>query len=154
MSALLDAIAGVPNAAQPFPHLITGGQPNEDHISALKAAGVDIILDIRDPLEERPLDEPFVVGRAGIEYLVLPVTPDNLDDATLERVLAVVRANQNRRMFFHCASGNRVGAALLPYLMNDHGMSEPAAIEAARRMGMRSGEAMEWGLDYALRNSR
>jgi protein tyrosine phosphatase (PTP) superfamily phosphohydrolase (DUF442 family) len=151
MSQLLDAIAGVPNAAEPVPNLVTGGQPNATHVAALRSAGVQVILDIRDPMEPRPFDEPEVLARAGIEYINVSVTAATLDDPTLERVLAIVRANAHRPMLFHCASGNRVAGAMIPYLMIDRGMSEEAAMQAAMRMGLRGADVMQWGLDYAHR---
>lgn len=153
MTSPLDAIAGVPNAAAPLPNLVTGGQPAPAHFQALKQAGVDIVLDIRDPMEPRPFDEPALLASLGQEYINIPVSAGTLDDATLERILGVVRANQHRPMLFHCASGNRVGGALLPHLILDHGMGEEAAIEAAMRIGLRGAEYLEWGLDYTRRHS-
>ena len=55
-------------------------------------------------------------------------------------------------MLVHCGSGNRVGAALIPHLILDHGMEEEDAMGQAMRVGLRSAELMEWGLDYARRN--
>ncbi len=152
MTSPIAAIAGVANAAAPLPNLVTGGQPGAGHFEALKLAGVDIVLDIRDPMEPRPFDEPALLARLGMEYINIPVTAVNLDDPTLERILAVVRGNQTRPMLFHCASGNRVGGAMIPHLMLDHGMTEEAAIEGAMRMGLRGAELLEWGLDYVRRH--
>jgi protein tyrosine phosphatase (PTP) superfamily phosphohydrolase (DUF442 family) len=152
MTSPIAAIAGVANAAAPLPNLVTGGQPGAAHFEALKRACVDIVLDIRDPMEPRPFDEPALLARLGMEYINIPVTAGNLDDPTLERILAVVRGNQTRPMLFHCASGNRVGGAMIPHLMLDHGMTEEAAIESAMRMGLRGAELLEWGLDYVRRH--
>ena len=153
MSQLLDAIAGVPNAAEPLPNLITGGQPGPNHFAALKDAGLEVVLDIRDSMEPRPFDQPTLMAEAGFEYHNISVTGDSLDDVTLEQVLAVVRRNQGRRMLFHCASGNRVAGAMIAYLMLDRGMSEEAAVQEAMRMGLRGSDVMEWGLDYARRKA-
>ena len=71
-----------------------------------------------------------------------------MDETTLDHLLDVVRANAGRSMLFHCASGNRVGGALIPFLMLDHGLSEEDAVQAAMRMGLRGAEVLEWGLDY------
>jgi len=153
MSQLLDALAGVPNAAEPLPNLVTGGQPNASHILALQSAGAQVIVDIRDSMEPRPFDEESVVADSGMEYINIRVTYDTLDDPTLERVLSVVRANAHRPMLFHCASGNRVAGAMIAYLMIDNGMPEEQAVEAAMRMGLRGADVMEWGLDYARRKA-
>jgi protein tyrosine phosphatase (PTP) superfamily phosphohydrolase (DUF442 family) len=152
MSKALEALSGVANACQILPNLITGGQPNATQFRALNNAGGKIVLDIRDPMEPRLVDEPGLVRELGMEYVNIPVRAGSLDDATLERILAVLRNAGERTVFFHCGSGNRVGGALIPYLILDHGMEEQDALDQAMRVGLRSAEVMEWGLDYARRN--
>ena len=153
MASLLDALSGVPNASQPLPLLLTSGQPGPQHFEALHAAGVQVILDIRDPMEPRPFDEPELVRKLGMQYLNVSVRQGALDDATMEQVLAVVRGNEGQPVLFHCASANRVGGALLPYLILDQGMSEDDAVEAAMKIGLRGADLLEWGLDYARRKT-
>ena len=152
MSTLFQAIAGVPNACQILPHVITGGQPNAQQLRALKDAGGGIVLDIRDPMEPRPVDEATLVRQLGMEYVNVPVRAGSLDDATLDRILEVLRGAGERTVFFHCGSGNRVGGALIPYFILDEHMEEQDALDQAMRVGLRSAELMEWGLDYARRN--
>jgi hypothetical protein len=53
----------------------------------------------------------------------------------------------------HCGSGNRVGGALIAYLMLDHGMDEETATAEAMRVGLRGADLLEWGLDYVRRHS-
>jgi protein tyrosine phosphatase (PTP) superfamily phosphohydrolase (DUF442 family) len=150
MSELLDAIAGVPNAAEPIPGLVTGGQPQARHIAALKQAGCELVLDCRDPMEPRPIDEPADVAAAGLEYVCIPVGHTRGDDATLARIREVLRANVGKRkVFYHCASGNRVGASLIPYLVLDQGFVEEDAVQAAMRMGMRNPELMDWAVTFS-----
>jgi protein tyrosine phosphatase (PTP) superfamily phosphohydrolase (DUF442 family) len=153
MSALLAAVAGVPNAAEPLPNLVTGGQPGAGHLEALKEAGNQVVLDIRDPMEPRPVDEPELVRRLGMEYVNVSVRQGALDDATMDRVLGALRLNQTRPLFLHCASANRVGGVLIPYFILDQGMSEDDAVEAAMRVGLRGADLLEWGLDYARRKT-
>src|SRR5678810_31836 len=116
MPTPFEAVSGVANACQILPHVITGGQPNASQLRALKDAGGDIVLDIRDPMENRPIDEPAVVGQLGMEYVNIPVRAGSLDDQTIERILSVLRGASGRTVFFHCGSGNRVGGALIPHL--------------------------------------
>jgi protein tyrosine phosphatase (PTP) superfamily phosphohydrolase (DUF442 family) len=145
------ALAGVPNACQPLPAVVTGGQPSANNLAAFKAAGGQIVLDLRDPMEPRPLDEAGQARALGLEYVVVPVTPGTMNDATLDRILGVLRAARDRTVFVHCGSGNRVGGALLAFLVLDHGLGEEDAVDQAMRMGLRSADLMEWGLDYARR---
>ena len=152
MATAFQAISGVTNACQILPNVITGGQPNATQLRALKDAGGGIVLDIRDPMEPRPVDERALVQELGMEYVNVPVRAGSLDDATLELILSVLRNAGDRTVFFHCGSGNRVGGALVPYFILDQNMEEQDAIDQAMRVGLRSAEMMEWGLDYARRN--
>src|SRR3954464_14833649 len=154
MSDTFQALSGVANACQILPNVITGGQPNAQQLRALKEAGGGIVLDIRDPMESRPVDEPMLVRQLGMEYVNIPVRSGSLDDATLSRILAVLRGAGDRTIFFHCGSGNRVGGALIPYFILDQGLEEQDAIDQAMRVGLRSAELMEWGLEYARRNQK
>jgi protein tyrosine phosphatase (PTP) superfamily phosphohydrolase (DUF442 family) len=115
MSTPLQAISGVANACQVTPTLLTGGQPGREHLEALKAAGVEVVLDIRDPMEPRPLgDEAAVVREIGLAYENVPVRQGAAGPAEMERILDVLRRYEGKQMFFHCGSANRVGGALIP----------------------------------------
>ena len=150
MSQLLDAIAGVPNACEPIPGIVTGGQPALGHLGALKQAGCAVVIDIRETMEQQPFRAPDAVARAGLEYRSIPVGHGAVSDATFGRLLDTVRELAGRRpAFVYCASGNRVGAALIPYLMLDQRMDEEQAVALALRVGLRSAELMEQALDYA-----
>jgi protein tyrosine phosphatase (PTP) superfamily phosphohydrolase (DUF442 family) len=152
MSTAFQAVSGVANACQILPNVISGGQPTAEQLRGLKAAGGQIVLDLRDPMEPRPVDEAALVRELGMEYVNVPVRAGSLDDATLEQILAALRRAGDRTVFFHCGSGSRVGGALIPYFILDQGMEEQDAVEQAMRVGLRSAEYMEWGLDYARRN--
>jgi protein tyrosine phosphatase (PTP) superfamily phosphohydrolase (DUF442 family) len=149
----LDAVQGVANACQALPNVVTGGQPTADQLTALARAGGGVVLDIRDPMEPRPFDEPAHIRALGMEYVNVPVSTGTADDAALERILGVLRSAKDRQVFFHCGSGNRVGGAMIAHFMLDHGMNEEEATEQAMRIGLRSPEYLQWGLDYAKRHA-
>jgi protein tyrosine phosphatase (PTP) superfamily phosphohydrolase (DUF442 family) len=152
VSSPFEAVRGMPNACQLLPAVITGGQPSAAQLEAFKAAGGEVILDLRDTMEPRPLDEAALAQSLGLEYANVPVGAGTLTDETLDRVLDVLHRSSGRQVLVHCASGNRVGGALLPFLMNEQGFDEEDAIGQAMRVGLRSAELMEWGLDYARRH--
>ena len=154
MPTAFQAVSGVANACQILPNVVTGGQPTAEQLRALKAAGGEIVLDLRDPMEPRPVDEAALVHELGMEYVNIPVRAGALDDPTLEQILAALRSAGNRSVFFHCGSGSRVGGALIPYFIIDQGLEEQDAVDQAMRVGLRSAEYMEWGLDYARRNQK
>ena len=146
------ALAGVTNACQLLPSVVTGGQPTAQSLQSFADAGGGIVLDLRDPMEPRPIDEAPLARHLGLDYRNVPVGPGTIDDATLERILAVLREAGDHTVFVHCGSGNRVGGALIPFLMLDHGFEEEDAVAQAMRVGLRSAELLEWGLDYVRRH--
>ena len=155
MSELLDAIAGVPNVCEPLPGLVAGGQPQALDIAALKRAGCEVLLDIREKMEPRPVGVPDDIEAAGLEYINIPVGHARGSDVTLARIRETVKqlVDKKRKAFFYCSSGNRVGASLIPYLMLDQGFEQEDAVNTAMRCGMRSAELMEWALDYVKRQT-
>ena len=150
MSQLLDAIAGVANACEPIPGIVTGGQPTAAHLAALKRAGCAVVIDIREPMEPQPFRTPDAVTAAGLEYRSIPVGHGAVSEATFGSLVDAVRELAGKRpAFIYCASGNRVGASLLPYFMVEQGMEEEEAVAQALRVGLRSAELMERALEYA-----
>ena len=149
MPTPFDALAAIPNAYEPVPGLITGGQPSEQQLRDFAAAGGKVVLDVRDPMEVRPFDEPALARELGLEYINVPVSPGATSDEKLDRILAAVREHRYKPMLFHCASANRVGGALLPWFILDQKMSTDEATEAAMKVGLRNPEYMAWGMDSA-----
>jgi protein tyrosine phosphatase (PTP) superfamily phosphohydrolase (DUF442 family) len=153
MPTTFQALQRVPNACQVLPNVVTGGQPSTADLEAFRDSGGGIVLDLRDPMEPRPLDEPATAERLGLEYVVVPVTAGTMSDETLESIHRVLREAGERSVFVHCGSGSRVGGALLPHLMLEHGLEEEDAVGQAMRIGLRSADLLEWGLDYVRRKT-
>lgn len=146
-------MAGVVNAGEPLPGLLTGGQPMPRNFEALKAAGLAAVIDIRDPMEPRPFDEPGLVRQLGMEYINVSVRQGALDDAVMDAVLGELRKHAHHSTLLHCASANRVGGVLIPWFVIEKGMSEEEATVAAMKVGLRAADLMEWGLDYVRRKT-
>jgi len=152
-SALLAALAGLPNLAEPVPGWATGGQPTEQQIKAFKAAGGEVVLDNRDPMEPRPFDEPAAVRAAGLEYHSLPIVHGAVTLDTMKRMHEMAKRLQGRKALMHCSSGNRTAAALIPYFVIEKGLGEEEATEKAMQMGLRSAELLELATDYVRQSS-
>jgi len=148
-SALLSAFAGLPNAAEPVSGWITGGQPTEQQIKAFKAAGGQVVLDNRDPMEPRPFDEPATVRAAGLEYISLPIVHGAVTIDTMKQMYQTLKKLEGRKALLHCSSGNRTAAALIPYLMVEKKMEQEDAVDLAMSIGLRSAELMEIAVTYA-----
>ena len=151
MSTLLASLSGLTNAAEPVPGWVTGGQPTEKQLQDFKAAGGEVVLDNRDPMEPRGFDEPAVARKAGLEYISLPIVHGAVTVDTMKRMHDTLRKLSGKKALLHCSSGNRTSAALIPYLMKEEGMQEEEAVEVAMRGGLRSAELMELAIEYARR---
>jgi protein tyrosine phosphatase (PTP) superfamily phosphohydrolase (DUF442 family) len=149
--SLLSAAQGIINASSPLSWLIVAGQPTRAQFAALRAAGVQMVIDIREPMEPREVDEPGVVSSLGMNYVNAPVVSGALSDAAMERVLGALRTARGTPTLLHCNSANRTGGPLIVYLMVDEGLDEQAAIAIAMQSGLRSAEVMEWATEYARR---
>jgi protein tyrosine phosphatase (PTP) superfamily phosphohydrolase (DUF442 family) len=147
--SLIDAFPGLPNAAEPVSGWITGGQPTEQHLKAFKAAGGEVVVDNRDPMEPRPFDEPALARALGLEYVNVPIVHGAVTMETMSQVHGRLKQLEGRKALLHCSSGNRTSAALIPYLMIDKKMEQDEAVDVATRGGLRSAELLELAVDYA-----
>jgi protein tyrosine phosphatase (PTP) superfamily phosphohydrolase (DUF442 family) len=147
------ALIGLANESEPVSGWITGGQPTEQQLKAFKAAGGEVVVDNRDPMEPRPLDEPAVVRGAGMEYISLPIVHGAVTTDTMKRMHDTLKKLVGKKALLHCSSGNRTSAALIPYLMIDKKMEQDDAVDIAMRGGLRSAELMELALSYAQQTS-
>ncbi len=150
-AAVVRLLRGVLNASCPLPGVATGGQPREAHLKSLAAAGYRTVLDLRTAEEPRGLDEPRAARAAGLELVSLPVTAATLGDPTYETFRRVMRSAGPGGVFVHCASGNRVGAVMVPWLVLDRGWDLERAVAEAKLGGMRNERYEAMARDYVRR---
>lgn len=146
-------LAGMQNAACPLAGIATGGQPDSSQLIALQSRGYRTVLDLRAPGEPRGMDEAAVARAAGLAYCALPVTPATLTDSTFGAFRAIAADPGNHPMLVHCASGNRVGAVMIPWLVLDRGWSVERAVATANAGGLHSAELRDRALDYVTRHT-
>jgi uncharacterized protein (TIGR01244 family) len=151
-SELVDVVSTLPYSACPLEGVGTAGQPSESAWADLARAGFKAVVDLRAPEEARGHDEAAAVRRAGMEYILLPVTPATLRDESYDRFRKIMRDPARRPILVHCATANRVGALLIPYLMLDEKRSAEESIQLARQSGLRSPEYVTMALEYARRH--
>jgi uncharacterized protein (TIGR01244 family) len=150
----LDELAtSLPYGACPLADIATAGQPTAAQIARAAESGVRTVVDLRAEAEPRGYDEAAAVRAAGMEYVLIPITPATLDDAAFDRFLAVMRDPARRPVLVHCATANRVGGLLMPFLLLDERMPESAALQMAQRIGLRSREYAALATDYARRHA-
>ena len=148
------ALIGLANESEPVSGWITGGQPTEQHLKAFKAAGGEVVVDNRDPMEPRPFDEPALARALGLEYVNVPIVHGAVTTETMSQVYARLKKLEGRKALLHCSSGNRTSAALIPYLMIDKKMEQDEAVDLAMSIGLRSAELLEIAVGYASGLSR
>ncbi len=151
MKDIREIAPGMANAGQPLKDVATAGQPDQEDFERLAAAGYRTVIDLRQPGEDRGLNEPETVQLAGMEYVNVPVGHEDVDDETFERFREFMADLERRPTLVHCTSANRVGALLIPYLILDEGKVPEEAVEKASRVGLRSEELKQAALRYAAR---
>lgn len=142
---------GMLNAFCPVEGVATGGQPTPADLAALAEAGYRTVLDTRAPGEPRGFDEVDVVARAGMTYVNMPIGATPLTDGVFDEFRALMRDGSRQPILVHCASGNRVGLMMIPYLVLDAGRSPQEAVELAVRMGLSNPQYARLALDYVER---
>ena len=151
-SRIMAMLAGLKNVACPLPGVATGGQPDSLQLLALGRSGYRTVLDLRAAGEPRGMDEAAVTRAAGLAYRSLPVTPETLTDSTFDAFRALAIDSRNHPILVHCASGNRVGAVMIPWLVLDRGWSIERAVTSANAGGLSSAELRDRALDYVERH--
>ena len=140
--------AGLPNAGIPVPGVITAGQPNAAQLEQLARSGVEIVADLRAASEDRGFDEPGAAARLALEYHSIPVIGASIGAREFGAVRSLMRTRGTRPILVHCKSANRVGAALIPWLVLDQHRSREDALAIARQIGLRSDDMARAAFAY------
>ena len=117
------------NAHRADDRLLTSGQPSEDQLRAVAAAGVDTVINLAPHDSRNALpDEPGLVAGLGMSYHYLPVVWDNPteeDFAAFEQLM--LELPPDSRTLVHCAANFRVSAFYSLYAMKHLGWSAEQA---------------------------
>ena len=140
--------ASLPNGHMPMDGIVTAGQPAAHQFAPLASAGVSTVIDLRAPGEARGFDEHSAAQAAGMEYHNIPVVAGALTTCEFDQVRQRLRAPDRGPVLVHCASANRVGAVLLPYLVLDEHRSPDEALRIAHDVGLRSDDLAKAAFDY------
>ena len=128
-----------------------GGQPSNEDLALLCGAGVQMVVDLRQPVEHDVDAERFAVEGLGMSFVNVPVNGEAPADAAADAFLAAVSRPNAFPLFLHCASGNRAaGFWMIRRLVVDHWTVDAAESEA-RRAGLRSEVLRDFAVDYAAR---
>jgi uncharacterized protein (TIGR01244 family) len=131
------AIIPIPNAAQPLPDVLTGGQPTEDNLQSAKQAGYHTVISLLP--DAQSADEAQQARALGLQFVSIPVA--GADDLTVDnahRLADAMNAPDAKPLILHCASGNRVGALLALKAFHIDGLSRDRALELGTQAGLAS----------------
>lgn len=132
MSARLDEIY---NYRSVEPNLATSGQPDEDDLAAISAAGYQVVVNLalHDDPRYSLADEPGTVVSLGMAYEHIPVifTAPTKDD--LNAFFAAMALHRHKRRWVHCAANKRVSTfvGLYLHLIEGYPIERAFAIEAS-----------------------
>ncbi len=120
-----------------LPHHFDRAQPDEADMAASRDAGIKGIIDFRKASEHADFDEKAVAERLGLAYVNIPYQgAAELSDEVLDASRKAF-ASMDGGALMHCRSGNRVGAAWLPYRVLDGGLSWDDALAEAKAVGLK-----------------
>jgi len=130
----------------------TAGQPTIEELTALRDDGNVAVLNLRRPSEHDEAAERAAVEELGMKYFNIPVDGGDPQDSQAGEFLALTDDAQNRPMFIHCGSANRVGAFWVIRRVLRDGWDLEAAQTEAENIGLRSPALRTFALSYIERN--
>jgi protein tyrosine phosphatase (PTP) superfamily phosphohydrolase (DUF442 family) len=155
---------GIRNFLRINDQICTGGQPTAGQLEKLKAEGVRAILNLRRPTEKEtplasgaraPYDieaEAAEARRLGLRYFNIPVDREAPQDEQVEEFLQIVADPENRPLFIHCSTANRVGGFWMIRRVLVDGWTVEAAEEEARRIGLSNEKTRAFARGYLERH--
>ena len=127
-------IDDIHNFRQAAQDLATSGQPSEDQLAAIAAAGYAVVINLalHDDPRYSLRDEASSVGRLGMEYVHIPVQFAAPTPGDLALFFAAMDRTRDRRVWVHCAANLRVTAFLGLYRRLREGWPEERAFALMR----------------------
>jgi protein tyrosine phosphatase (PTP) superfamily phosphohydrolase (DUF442 family) len=126
--------------------IITSGQPSEEQLRAIAAAGFDAVINISTNAPHYALpDEEGLVRKLGLMYHYLPVAWDNPTVENFADFVALMQQLSGKKILLHCAANYRVSAFYSLYAMTKLGWSEAQADSYVNSMWQPS-ENQQWQL--------
>jgi len=117
-------------------HLHISGQPAAEALEAAKAAGVSVVVNLRES-SEMSWDEAAAVEALGMTYVHIPVPGrEPFSEAVFAQIDRTVHEHESEQVWLHCASGNRVAAWLAVHVKERHDMSVDDALAVGRKAGI------------------
>ncbi len=113
----------------------TAGQPSEAQLVDVAAAGYQTVINLalHDADYSLPNERATVEG-LGMTYIHIPVIWQDPRPENLRDFCAAMQANQDRKVFVHCAANMRVSAFMALYRIICMGMNQEEAFRDMQRI--------------------
>lgn len=127
----------VPNLHEPGSGRFSGGLPPVDGLVEMARVGMRTLIDLRPSSEWAGTDWRSAVEASGMAFYQLPVdSVDDIDRPRLKQLWGYWGDDTLCPMLIHCASGNRVGAALALAAHRIDGQSPESALLLGEAAGL------------------
>lgn len=131
-----EATLELPNMHEPGDQIIASAQPDDGDLEAMAERGVELIVNLREDDEEGFVDASERARELGIEYVHIPVHPqEGLTDENVDK-LDEALAGVDGESVVHCGTAERAGGLL--------------ALRAHWKLDKESDAALEYGESAGL----
>jgi len=116
--------------------LSTAGQPSEEQLAAVAAAGFEVVVNLalhNDPRYSLK-DEAATVASLGMQYAHIPVQFSAPSAADLAAFFGAMEHAGSRKVFVHCAHNKRVPVFIALHRILKQGWIEAEALAAMREV--------------------
>ena len=111
-------------------NLFTGGMPKVDQLTDAAQRGVQIVINLAPHSVPDALpDEEELVTSLGMQYTNIPVIWTTPTKDGLDRFIAVMDENKNKKILVHCQANFRATAFVALYRILRHGWEPNDAME-------------------------
>jgi uncharacterized protein (TIGR01244 family) len=115
--------------------LATAGQPTREQLSAIAAAGFEVVINLALPTSDNAIpEEGDIVYALGMHYIHLPVVWEQPTLADFEHFCVAMTNCASERVFVHCAANMRVSVFVALYRIRRLGWDREVAFAAVREI--------------------
>jgi protein tyrosine phosphatase (PTP) superfamily phosphohydrolase (DUF442 family) len=123
-------IAQIKNFLKIAENIGTAGQPTEIQFSAIKEAGYQVVVNLAMPTSTNFIpNEEEVVTSQGMIYVHIPVKWEAPTREDLDAFFRILKANESKKVFVHCALNMRVSAFIYLFKVICQGVTPADAKE-------------------------